>query len=66
MLTQNMYMIQRHKYFISMRSYLFACNNMGAVRYLKQTEVDGKIPVNIHELWLKSDVCEDFPTYHPK
>lgn len=44
-----------------MRSYLFACNNMEAVCYLKQTKADGKIPVNIHELWLKLDVCEDFP-----
>lgn len=49
-----------------MQSYLFAYNNMEAVHYLKQTAVDGKIPVNIHELWLKSDVCEDFPTCIPK
>lgn len=34
---------------------------MGAVCYLKQTKADGKIPVNIHELWLKLDVCEDSP-----
>ena len=60
-------MIQLHKYFISMQqSYLFARNNMGAVHYLKQIEVDGKIPVNIHELWLKFDVCNDFHTCLPK
>lgn len=29
---------------------------MGAVHYQKQTKTDGKIPVNIHELWLKPEI----------
>lgn len=38
-----------------MQSYLFACNNTGAVHFLKQIKVDGEFPINIHELWLKSE-----------
>lgn len=57
-------MIQLNKYFTSMRSYLFAYNNMGAVPYLKLIKVDGKFPINIYELWLKPEKIS--PTCLPK
>lgn len=34
---------------------------MGAAHYQKQTKADGKIPVNIHELWLKPEISVSIP-----